>query len=221
MIITAVERKPKRRGRVDVYVDGVPAFDVSRATARTHALRPGRPLDDSAIAAIVADDRRHSALAAAVALLARRPRSEREVRQRLRQHRFDDDVAAATVERLRALHLLDDAEFARTWADARDATSPRSGRLIVQELRARGVDAGLARDAVAGVSDTEAAYRLAVRRMRALAATDDATFRARLTGLLQRRGFAWSVVVATVERCLDEAGRSASHHDDDPVAEVE
>jgi len=214
MIVTAVGRKPKRRGRLDVYVDGVPAFDVSRATARAHELRPGRPIDAAAIAAIVADDCRRAALGAAVALLARRPRSEREVRRRLRERRFDAGVADDTVERLRALRLLDDAEFARSWTGMRDSQSPRSRRLLVQELRARGVDATVARDATSDVLDADAAYRLASRRMRSLAPLDDATFRARLAGLLQRRGFSWSVVAATVERCRDELGRPSSAEDD-------
>jgi regulatory protein len=216
VIITAVERAPKRRNRVDVYVDGVRTFDVTLATARRTDLRPGRPLHDDEIARIIADDRRRAALQAAASLLARRPRSERELRQRLIQRRFDTAIADETIARLRELRLLDDTEFARTWTEARDAQSPRGRRLIVQELRARGVDAAVARDAASSVSDGDAAYRLASRRMRSLAGLDHDAFRTRLAGLLQRRGFGWSVVAATIERCWTELG-GAPVEDDLPA----
>ena len=75
MIITAVEARPKRRGRVDVYVDGVVAFDMraghrhrARDSARAHHRRGADRGDRAA-------DRRRAALETAAAMLARRARA--------------------------------------------------------------------------------------------------------------------------------------------------
>src|SRR6185295_11873150 len=109
VIITAVEPAPKRRGRVAVYVDGVVAFDIAKATATGRGLRPGTTIDEAQIEALVAADRRRAAIETAAAMLARRPRSEREVRRRLAERRFEPALVDETVTRLRELKLLDDA----------------------------------------------------------------------------------------------------------------
>ena len=213
MIITAVEPAQKRRGRVQVYVDGVVAFDVARAVAVARRLRRGAGIDPAEIEAIVAADRRRAALEAAAAMLARRPRSEREVRRRLALRKFETALVEETVARLRELKLLDDAEFARTWTESRDRSSPRGQRLIVQELRAAGVAAPTAVAAASAVSDEDAAYRVAGKKARALASCDYRSFRDKLGSHLQRRGFGWETARATVERCWQELGREDSTED--------
>ncbi len=206
MIITAVERSRRHRGRVDVYVDGDVACELARTLAETRGLRPGASITPEQIAALIADDRRRRALDAAVAMLARRPRSEREVRQRLRQRKFEPELVDATVARLFDTKLLDDAEYARSWTESRDRQSPRGSRLIARELRANGVEAAIADDAASAVSDEDAAYRLAARRLRSLAGLERDVFRNRLGGYLQRRGFGWDTCRSTVERCWRERG---------------
>jgi regulatory protein len=210
MIITAVESTPKRRGRVDVYVDGVVAFDVARATAAARQLRPGVAIDGAEIEAIVVADRRRAALETAAAMLARRPHSEREVRRRLALRKFEIPLIDETVTRLRELRLLDDAEFARAWTESRDRSSPRGRRLIVQELRAAGVAAPTAAEAASAVSEEDAAYRVAEKKARALVSCEYRAFRDKLGSHLQRRGFGWEVARATVERCWRDLERDST-----------
>lgn len=214
MIITAVHRSPKRRGRVDVYVDGELAFDLSRDSVAKRELRAGRPINAAEIEHIIAADARRRALDAAVALLARRPRSEREIRRRLAQRRFDAALIDRTVDTLRGHGFIDDGRFAEAWTEARERSSPRGRRLIVQELRTFGVDASVARQAAAAVEETEGAYRVAARRAAMLSTLDYATFRNRLAGFLQRRGFGWDVTRTTIERCWNEQGGGDAEADD-------
>jgi regulatory protein len=188
---------------------------VARATAIARRLRPGTPLNSVEIEAIVAADRRRAALETAAAMLARRPRSEGEVRRRLAQRQFDPPLINETVTRLRELRLLDDTEFARTWTESRDRSSPRGRRLIVQELRAAGVAAPTAVQAATAISDEDAAYRVAEKKARALASCEYRAFRDKLGAHLQRRGFGWDVARATVDRCWRELERDL----DEPDAE--
>lgn len=206
MIVTAVVRKSNRPGRVDVYVDGEVAFDLSRAAARDVDLRPGRAIDRAEIDTIIAAEQKRHAFEAAVALLARRPRSEREVRRRLAQRKISQPLIDETLARLRTLKLIDDAAFAQFWAETRDRSSPRGKKLVTQELRTNGIELGVAVAATADLSDEDAAYRLASQRVRSMASLDYQTFRNRLGSLLQRRGFGWETARATVERCWRESG---------------
>ncbi len=71
MIITAVERTPRRRGRVDVSIDGARCFEVGRDVARERGLRPGLPIDAAQVEDIVRLDLRRQAMRHAAAMLVR------------------------------------------------------------------------------------------------------------------------------------------------------
>lgn len=215
MVITAIERMPKRRARVLVCIDDLSDFDVSSAVARSHNLKSGRVIDRGEIEAIVAADRQRVALDAAVAMLARRPHSEREVRQRLVRHKCEPALIDATVEKLRAARLLDDAEYARAWTEVRDRFRPRGRRLIVKELRASGVALEVAKAAAEEISDADAAMRVASGRLRSLGQLDYPAFRNRLGAFLQRRGFGWETCRATIDECW-----RAMHENEAPAEDV-
>ena len=105
-------------------------------------------------------------LEAAARFLEVRPRSVEEVRRRLRDAGYRDDLVDGAVERLAALGYLDDAAFARAWVESRDRARPRGARALRDELRRMGVAA----------EDVEAA--LAAREATATgAAEDDSTLR--------------------------------------------
>ena len=62
----------------------------------------------------------------------------------------------------------------------------------------------LAEAAVEPVSDEEAAYEAASRRLRVLRGLDRAVFERRLGAFLTSRGFGYGVARAVIERCWDE-----------------
>lgn len=79
------------------------------------------------------------AMEIAARFLGTRPRTRWEVDRRLRRAGVEESVITATLGRLAELGYLDDAAFARWWADQRDRHRPRGRRLIEAELRQRGV----------------------------------------------------------------------------------
>jgi regulatory protein len=216
VIITLIEPSRGKRGRLLVHIDGAAPVELSTATITRRGLRPGADVPGEAIKAIIDADRRHQALEAAASLIARRMRSERELRRRLAMRKFDQPLIDATIVRLRELHLIDDHAFARSWVESRERSAPRGKRLIIQELRGMGVAAGDARSAVEDVSDADAAYRLAARRARTMDTLEYRGFRDRLGTYLVRRGFDWEVARATVERCWAERG-GLPHDREEPI----
>ena len=206
MIISTIERQ-KRRQRVSVYGDeGRFAFALALHLAQDAGLHTGLELSQAQVDALQEADARHSAYEAALRLLSYRPRSEKEMRRRLGRRGIGLRLIDETVRQLRERGYLDDKAFARFWTETREATSPRSRRLIAQELRAQGVDAEMAAAATVSVADEEAAYRAASRRLHAFRGLDYETFRRRLGGFLVRRGFSYEVARRTMDRCWQEAG---------------
>jgi len=90
---------------------------------------------------------REKAFDAAGRLLAHRARTEAEIRRRLAQKGFEDEVVEHTVSRLLGLDLLDDGAFARERAQGllRRGSGPR---LVAARLAAAGVAAEAARAAL-------------------------------------------------------------------------
>jgi regulatory protein len=193
--ITAISAQTRDSQRVNVFVEGQFAFGLSVDTLAREGLHVGQRLDEADWARLEALAETDRALSAALRLLAARPRSSAEMRQRLRRKGFGSVAVARVLERLLASGMLDDAAFSRYLIENRQTFRPRGARALRAELRHKGVDRGTIEAAMAaygGDADAEQARALAVARAalpRYTRVPDRATFDRRLGGLLQRRGF--------------------------------
>jgi regulatory protein len=201
--ILTVARRPRRK-IVDVALDDGTSFALSLDVAVERGLRPGMDVTPADRRRLEAEDAGRTALAAALRLLAAGPRSERDVRDRLKRRALPPKAIDGAVTRMRELGYLDDSAFARGFVEARQASTPRSRRYLQFELARRGVDREAVAAAVAAVSDDEAAYEAASHRLRALANADRSTFERRLGSFLTSRGFGYGVTRAAIERCWRE-----------------
>lgn len=142
------------------------------------------------------------ARAAAFRLLRVRPRSDQELRQRLRQKGFAEPVVEVVTRDLTRQGHLNDAQFARYVATSRLSSTSKGLRAVRDELRRRGIAPALAEQtmttAAAGYDELGAAQTLAARRRAQWAALPAATVQRRLFGLLQRRGFSHDVIYRVV-----------------------
>lgn len=172
-------------------------------------IREGDVFDRKARKSLDLEKYRQTAHEAALRLLSHRPRSEREMSQRLRQRRLPANVVQDEIERLRRAGLLDDEAFARAWVDDRQTSAPRGQRLLRSELLSRGVQNGIADEAVEPVDDRAAALAVARGRARRLEGLDYQQFRKRLAGFLQRRGFGYEEVAHAVRTVWNESAPEA------------
>ena len=168
---------------------------------------PREPPDDAA------------ALEIAVRFLGTRPRTSCELERRLRRATADEAVIGATVERLAELGYLDDAAFARWWAEQRDRHSPRGRRMIEAELRQKGVPREVIEEYRVEHADPERApedeglpgdeparARVALAgHLRGRPVPDDPKARQRLGMYLMRRGFDPETVRATIREAANPA----------------
>jgi regulatory protein len=202
-LISGLEQQERRGGqRTNVYVDGRYAFSLSTELAAT--LHVGDAISTAEHTALVVKDQQARAYDAALHFLGPRPRSEREIRDRLARHEFDPQIVDGVVVRLRRLRLVDDAAFAEYWVEQRATHKPRGSRLLKQELRQKGVSQDVVSEALPDEDDAEGAYRAAQRKAVSLRALDERTFKQRLGGFLQRRGYGYETVKTVVNRLWTE-----------------
>jgi len=139
-------------------------------------------------------------------ILARAPRSVRDLRRRLLLKGEGEADVDAAIQRLTGAGLLDDAAYARAFVRSKVSTQGFSRRRLQQELAKRGVARDVADAAIIEVlhddevDEVANIERAALKKLRTLRGLDEETQRRRLYGYLARRGHAVDDVRAVVER---------------------
>jgi regulatory protein len=202
--ITAIKagKNPALR-RSNVFLNGRYAFSLDDSLITSECLQIGRVLSEEEVNRLLNADRARRCYDAALRLISLRPRSEKEIRDRL-IHRFDPAEVESTITRLKENNLINDAEFARFWIENRETFKPRSRRLLKQELRSKGVDSALIAEITGGLDESEAAYQAGLAKARSLPHSDYLIFRQKLGGYLQRRGFGYNLINSVVRRIWQE-----------------
>lgn len=126
-------------------------------------------------------------------------RTRGQLSQALARRGVPEDVSERVLDRFTELGLVDDAAFAQQWVSSRQQGRGLAPRALAQELRRKGVEEDLVRDAVGRVSaeDELAAARALVRR-RWVPGEDPQRRYRRLAGMLARRGYGGGVVVRAI-----------------------
>jgi regulatory protein len=204
--ITALRPTRRDPNRISVDLDGAFAFALPAQLVADERLEIGEWLDEARVAALLAADETARATESALVFLGYRPRSEREVRDRLRRGGYGQDAIDHAVARLHDWRYLDDEEFARRWVENRATHRPRGKRLLQQELRNKGIDRETAREVIdeADLNEEGDAEQIARRRLPSYAGDDPAAIRRRLGAYLARRGYGYDVIRAALERVLGE-----------------
>ncbi len=227
--ITALLERRAGSTRYVVEVDGTQVATVSTELIAALGLRVGRAMDAGLAARLREAAGALEVFDKAIAFLAIRARSARDLQLRLRRAGALPPTIAEVIDRLRALDLLNDEAYARNVARSRALSGGVSKRRIAQELQRRGVARDVADAAVAdtladvGLDESEAAMSVALKRMRALRSLDVRKQRQRLYAFLARRGYDSAIiakVVATVvagaaDGSRDEASDEASDESSD------
>lgn len=221
--ITALEPQKRRKGRLNIFVDGQFVIGVGESVAADLGLRVGREMTAEKLREVAGAEEVHKATEAALGLLDVRARARREIETRLKQKGYEDDVIARVLEKLVRLNLLDDAQFAAQWVEARSragGSRPMGRRRLSQELFQKGVAKEQVAEAVERVSDDDElalARQAASKKVRLVPTDRDAlqAERQKLMGFLQRRGFGWETVKRVTREALPAPGEADDEELDD------
>ena len=208
--ITNLRTGRGRGRRVNVFLDGKFAFSLEAEVVAKEGLQVGQVLSADQIKALARSDNSHRCLNGAVHYLSYRPRSESELRRRLRQRGFDGDSLEAVITRLKEQGLVDDMAFAQFWKDNRESFSPRSRWLTKLELRQKGVANDIIDQVVDTIDDDNSAYQAALSKARSLSHSDYQSFHRRLGEYLRRRGFSYRVIKHTIEQIWQDQVSNSS-----------
>ena len=184
---------------------GGPRDAGRRRTSGRRRAPATEPPGSGAAASDAEPDPESVARAIALRQLTAAPRSRAQLAEAMARRDVPEDVADRVLDRFTEVGLVDDAAYAEILVRSRHAERGMSRRALAMELRRKGVDDEVAREALEQVDDVDeehAARALARKKLRATRGLDREVRLRRAYGALGRRGYGGSLVSRVVREEL-------------------
>ncbi len=215
MRITKIEAQKRRSGRKSIFVDGKFLAGVSSETLLRTGLRSGDAIDPATIQSLQQAEGLLSAKNAALRFLSVRPRTVREIRDKLREKEYADSEIANTIEELQRAGLLDDGAFARMYVRSAMQVRPIGKILLKRKMLLLGVEMKTIEEALTetlaefdqGQVARASAEKFLARGSHTGRQRDLLKDRKRVGSYLARRGFTWDVIEPILNQLLSMHNR--------------
>jgi regulatory protein len=210
MLITKIQKRRRERNRYEISLDEISSFQVSETILAKAGLYAGKLIDQETIDELLLADSRERAHQAAVNFISYRPRSTKEVTDRLLRKGFSAELIQVVVERLRELGLLNDLEFARMFIRDKLRGKPMGRALLRRKLHEKGISfqatERVVNEYVTDESEQEAATTIAARKLKMSGARfsklEPAVRQKRIADYLLNRGFSAEVAYKTARSII-------------------
>lgn len=157
--------------------------------------KPAAAVEDTASAELV------KAKSDALRLLSFRPRSVKELEDRLKRKRYPAALIADVIGQLKRQGLLDDEKFGRLMAHSSVHTRPMGKRRLEFDLERKGLSKETVQKSLESLGDYDekkAAKDLVSGRFQKMTDLSEEKKKARLFGFLRRRGFSTNTIFSVL-----------------------
>ncbi len=210
MVITKIVRSRKERGCFAVYVDDTLACLVSEEVLARFGLRGGGEIDEKSMEQLSSAAATDRARRIAINFLSYRPRSSREIIDKLTREGIPADVANNVAQHLRDIKMVNDLEFARMFVRDKLRGKPMGKAMMKQKLLAKGIAFQIIervlKEYITEEAEQQAAARLAEKKLKVsrarFAGLDSARRQKRLVDYLLNRGFSTEIAMKTVRNII-------------------
>ena len=146
MELTAAE--PRRRGLVQLFLDGEAAVKLDTQVFLQSGLKPGDQVSDQELFELIQASDARRAQEKALYLLEYRNYSKRELTEKIARTAASREAAQAAAGRMEELGLIDDRRFGEDYARELFSRKGYGARRAAQELRRKGLDQELVQELV-------------------------------------------------------------------------
>lgn len=194
MELTAAE--PRRKGLVQLYLDGEAAVKIDAEIFIRSGLKPGDMLTDEELHELIQASDERRAREKALYLLEHRSHSKKELTEKIARTAASRPAAQAAADRMEELGLLNDEAYARDLAREMFLRKRYGAMRVKQELKLKGIDDGLIDDLLEQYGGEEAALEniRAVLDKKYTGWEEDEKTRRRAFAALQRLGYSYGMI---------------------------
>ena len=219
MKVTLVEPQKKNPRRFNIYLDGVFSFGADEDTVVKFRLVPGKEINSVDLDVILMETEVGRLMGRMYVLFNVRLRSEKEVRDYLRQLNFKkkvkeyeeipESVIESLVNNLKNKGLLNDEEFAKAWVESRRRSKSKGMNVIKAELYQKGIAREIMEEVLSdketeGQSEEDLAKQALEKKINVWRNLEEMKLKKKAVEFLVRRGFEYSVAKEVVENYLQE-----------------
>jgi regulatory protein len=196
--VTKIEEQKKKGNRVSIFLDDEFAFGMDVKLLVDFDLYKGKELTDAEIERIKEGESLSKCLDKAYRFLSFRPRSEKEMREKLLE-KFPPTMVEEAIGKLKKFNLINDSEFARAWVNSR--SMGRGSRALAFELQRKGVKKEVIEEALAELNkedEYETALALVQKRSKYQGLTKDEAYK-KIAPFLSRRGYSYDIIKKVIQ----------------------
>lgn len=205
--ITKIVQQLKNKDRYSIFIDGEYSFGVYENVIVKYNLTKGMKVEDDFLECVLKKEEQEVANNYALRLLSFKMRTEEEVRRRLKEKGYEEEMIEISIDYVKKFNYLDDEEYARAFIKDRSNLRNMGSERIKRELYIKGVDPEISKREVENLIDKEDEYEKALELGRKKADTtyknDDSVAKYRkLGGFLQRKGYSMDIVMKVLKEVI-------------------
>ena len=197
--ITAIHTK---EAFTEVSISTGASFFISDSDYRVFPFRKGDAITPDVVENLEKGHKLILCRSKALSLLDLAEHSAFMLRTKLRQRGFEAPVVESVIAQLKEKNYLDDRRFARLWVASRLKRNPAGKSVLVSGLRAKGVSAHDAEEAVSEVLDEEALLEGA-RKVYNKAARKKNSTPDKIKAAMVQKGYSLSVIRVVTKEVMD------------------
>lgn len=213
-IITDIKTQVRNTEKVSVYIDGKYTFALTIGQlAENKQVRINSELSEKQIEELKELSKLTNQYIRMISLIYARPRSEYEIRTKLRTKKVEPEQIEELIVKLRDNKYLNDEEFAKWWVSGRKSSRPISSLKLKSELAQKGIRSELAQQAISenftNQDELEALKKLIQKKI------DKYPDRQKLMAFLASKGFKYSQIkdslaeLSNEDSSIEEEGTSS------------
>ena len=199
--VTVVSVEPLSKGKRRLHLDNGDVWVLYSGELRTCSLAEGTELSQEQYGQIRREIIGKRAKKRAMHLLEKMDRTEQQLRQKLLEGEYPEDLVEDAINYVKSYHYVDDARYADCYVRLRGASKSR-GKLLV-ELQQKGVDRELADQVLAQYEDERDEQQMILELLQKRhydPQTASLQEQRRMYGYLMRRGFQSSDIYKAIGR---------------------
>ena len=137
--ITKIEAQKKDDKRSSVFINDQFDFGVTTKSIERYGLKEGMILNEEEYENLLRRIQLDKAKYCALEYLSRNQKTEKQIREQLLKHEYNERIIEEVVTFLKTYHYIDDMEFAKRYIESKAVYGRKSSRYIQSQLYLKGI----------------------------------------------------------------------------------
>lgn len=202
--VTKLEYQKNNKERVNLYLDGQFYAGLSLETVLKFSIKEGKEIDEQKLSEFLFEDNKQKAFARATDLISKFIKTEKQIREYLKQKGFDAKVVDEVVLKLKTYGFIDDLAYAQSFVNFKKNVC--GAKKLKQELFSKGVSKEIIDQVLDGIRDDseQSCMAQAEKYMKNKEKTPEN--KVRLNRFLLSRGFDFADINSVINKIIQGSG---------------